>query len=77
MNWYQLNRREGGDMSQKKQDVPKFPDPGKSYASGMKTYLQYLPKELRQEMGYRQQYDPQFIEQQLGLQAKVRSDSGR
>ena len=37
---------------------------------GLKVYLKYLPKELQKEYEYRQQYDPHFIEQQLGLQHK-------
>jgi hypothetical protein len=49
-------------MSQPK--PPDAPDPVKSYAGGIQTYLKYLPKMLRQELRYRKQYDPQLIAQQ-------------
>src|SRR4030095_7077845 len=54
--------------NQQKPEVPKFPDPGKSYAQGIKIGLKYLPKQLKAELKYRKQYDPKLIEQALGLQ---------
>jgi Chaperone of endosialidase len=55
-------------MSQPK--APSAPDPVKSYAGGIQTYLKYLPKMLRQELRFRRQYDPALIEQQQETQAK-------
>jgi len=47
---------------------PSPPDPNQTFAAGIRTQLQYLPKELRAEYLSRAQYDPRFIEQQLGFQ---------
>lgn len=49
--------------------TPAAPDPGKSYASGIQAYLQYLPQLLGSEQDARTQYDPQRIAEQQALQS--------
>lgn len=52
------------------QQPPSPPNPAQTYSQGLQTFMKFLPQMLKQEYGYRGQYDPKFIEQQQGLQAK-------
>jgi hypothetical protein len=52
------------------QQIPEFPKASEEYKKGLDVYLRYLPKMERMELENRLKYDPQFIEQALGLQAQ-------
>jgi hypothetical protein len=51
-------------------DIPKAPDPSKTYQAGIDVLLKNLPSLLAAEEGSRLQYDPQRIAEQQGLQAQ-------
>jgi hypothetical protein len=48
--------------------VPSAPNVGQSYTQGVQAQLAGLKKQLPAEYGYRQEYDPKYIEQQQQLQ---------
>ncbi len=50
------------------QQPPTAPNPANLYQQGIQTYLRYLPETLRREQAYRDQYDPQRIQEQQRLQ---------
>lgn len=55
---------------------PKAPDPAKTYAAGIQTYIKNLPKLLELEQSARNTYDPQRIEEALALEAKYDPQRG-
>jgi hypothetical protein len=52
------------------QPKPPTPNPSKDYKKSLQVYLKYLPQLLEGEQAARTKYDPQRIEEQLGLQEK-------
>jgi hypothetical protein len=52
------------------QSPPSPPNAAQDYASGIQTFLKYLPKMERAEFEGRKRWDPKYIEQQLGFQEK-------
>ena len=57
--------------------TPAAPDPAKSYAEGIQTYLKYLPQLLGAEADARSQYDPARIRQQQALQDEFGPNQAR
>src|SRR5256885_3939989 len=52
------------------QPTPPKPNVAGDYAKSLKTYLKFLPKLLGGEQAARTLYDPQRIQEQLGLQSQ-------